>query len=80
MIGSTITQVPPKITDEGVKRIAAMKSITRLVLSRTAVTDEGAKALATLDKLIVLNVADTKVSAETVKELQKLLPKCKITR
>ena len=57
-----------------------MKSITRLVLSRTAVTDEGAKALATLDKLIVLNVADTKVSAETVKELQKLLPKCKITR
>ena len=50
-----------------------------LNLLNTGVTDAGLKELAVLTKLTSLDLSQTKVTADGVKELQKALPKCKIT-
>ncbi len=57
-----------KVTDEGLKELAGLKSLQALVLSETPVTDAGLKALAELKSLQSLDLDVTGI-LERAKEL-----------
>lgn len=64
----------PTVTDEGLKKLAGMKTRLREILFMTAgkLTDEGAAALATMSQLTHLHISSAKISNKGVEELAKL--------
>ena len=56
-----------------------LEKVTSLNLAHTKVTDAGLKELVNLRQLKALQLQDTQVTNAGVVELQKALPKCKIT-
>jgi len=68
-----------KVTDEGLKELAALTELQRLGLNSTAVTGAGLKHLVPLKKLQLLNLSDTKVTETDVAALKKALPACQIS-
>jgi internalin A len=69
-----------KVTDAGLKELTTLKNLTTLHLHYTKVMDAGLKVLAALKNLTALDLMFTEVTDAGVKELQKALPKCKITK
>ena len=67
-----------KMTDAGLKELAALKNLTTFDISATKVTDAGLKELATLKNLTTLDLSQTQVTDAGLKELQQALPKCQI--
>ena len=63
----------------GLRVIAKCEKLTDLYLIGVKVTDEGLKSLVTLSNLTYLHLRRTEVTEAGVKELQKALPKCKIS-
>lgn len=59
-----------KVTDAGLKALAACANLRSLDLTRTAVTSAGLAALAPLKKLENVNLTYTKVDADSVAKLQ----------
>lgn len=59
------------VGDEGVKRLAGMKSLERLHLERTKVTDASAEPLAELPKLTYLNLYGTALTDAGLETLTK---------
>src|SRR4051794_11983292 len=51
-----------KVTNEGLKELAALRNLTTLDLSNTKITDEGLKELVPLKNLTVLSLYLTKVT------------------
>ena len=68
-----------EITDAGLKEISKLKQLNFLALNLTQITDAGLKEVAKLKQLRFVNLEDTKVTESGVAQLQKALPKCKIT-
>ena len=68
-----------KLTNAGLRDIAKMQNLTRLYLGGTKITDAGLKDIAKLQKLRTLYLKDTKITVENAAELQKALPKCRIS-
>jgi len=60
-----------KITDGGVKHIAALQSLKSLFLARTAVTDRGVLQLLRLRDLRYLDLGGTHVSEDAVQKLKE---------
>ena len=65
---------------------ADLEKVTRLSLTRTKITDAGLKEVAKLQQLTYLNLwssplglLDTKITKAGVAELQRALPKCRIS-
>jgi hypothetical protein len=69
-----------QITDAGLAHLQGLTSLQALDLSRTRVTDAGLVHLKGLSQLQTLNLTGTKVTANGVKDLQKALPRLRITR
>jgi len=70
-----------QVTDAGIKVLAALKNLAALNLRHCKqVTDAGVKELAALKKLAALVVGFTKVTDDGIKELQKAVPKCRVSR
>jgi hypothetical protein len=68
-----------KVTNEGLRTISALRSLTRLKIDRNMqIADEGLKHLAKLKNLEELDVSYTNVTAEGIETLQNALPDCKI--
>ena len=68
------------ITDAGLKEVAKLQQLKVLSLSGAKhVTDTGLKEVAKLKQLDVLSLGNTQVTKAGVAELQKALPKCKIS-
>ena len=61
-----------KITDDGLKYLAKMKSLQILKLARTDITDGGLKHLKDLQNLRSLSLGDTNVTDAAVEELKTL--------
>ena len=61
-----------KVTDAGLKELAALKRLTKLGLTDTKVTDAGMKELAALKNLTSLILVNTKVTDAGLKELAAL--------
>jgi len=61
-----------KITDAGLKELAAFKSIALLSLGSTKITDAGLKELAALKSLSALNLNSTKITDAGLRELAAL--------
>src|SRR5947208_3109030 len=62
-----------KVTDEGLKHLRDMKSLTGLRLDRTFVTDRGMKDLTGLSNLVVLGLSDNKVGDVGIQHLRPLV-------
>jgi len=62
----------PRVTDAGLKELAALKTLQTLDLWGTKVTDVGLKELATLKTLQTLDLSDTQVTDVGLKELAAL--------
>jgi hypothetical protein len=60
------------VTDAGLKELAGLRNLARLMLVRTPVTDAGLKELRRLNNLTALNLSQTKVTDAGVKELASL--------
>jgi hypothetical protein len=73
-----VSLLKTRVTDDGLKHLAGLKSLQGLILADTKVTDAGLKHLAGLKSLQDLYLASTKVTAKGVVELKKPLPKLKI--
>jgi len=67
------------VTDAGLERLRGLARLESLNLEGTKVTDAGLKYLSGFSKLQTLKLSETAVTEEGVAELQKSLPKCKIT-
>ena len=67
-----------QVTDLGMKEVAKLKNLNEIYLP-PKITDVGLKELVVLKKLTVLDIIGTRVTKTGVDELQKALPKCKIT-
>ncbi len=61
-----------KVTDAGLKELAALKNLTTLMLGGAKVTDAGLKELAALKSLTTLNLNGTAVTDAGLKELAAL--------
>ena len=61
-----------KVTDDGLKNLIGLRSITCLVLSGAKVSDAGAACLENLSSLIDIDFANNPVSPEGVKRLKRL--------
>lgn len=69
-----------RVSDEGLRHLAGLKELTKLGLSYTRVSDAGLKHLAGLKSLRALHLYGTKVTDKGVAQLQKALPRCRISR
>jgi internalin A len=70
--GNPVTSVfltKTKVTDAGLKELAALKRLLYLNLEKTSVTDAGLKQLTPLKELRTLYLAETKVTDAGLKEL-----------
>jgi len=68
-----------EITDAALKEVAKLKQLNFLALNLTQITDAGLKEVAKLKRLRFVNLEDTKVTPAGMAQLQKALPKCRIT-
>ena len=68
----TVNLSNTKVTDAGLKELAALKQLTTLNLGVTQVTDAGLKELAPLKQLTTLYLHDTDVTDAGLKELTAL--------
>jgi hypothetical protein len=59
-----------KVTDEGLKALAACENLQSLDLTRTAITSDGLTAIARLKKLEALNLTDTAIDDRGVEQLK----------
>ena len=69
-----------QITDAGLMHLKGLTNLEELGLSSTRVTDAGLVHLKGLTKLEKLGLVGTQVTDAGVAELQKALPKCRISR
>jgi Leucine-rich repeat (LRR) protein len=67
------------ISDAGLKEVSKLENLERLILTSPKITDKGLKELFKLKKLKELSLFGTKVTKAGVAELQKAVPKCKIS-
>ena len=67
-----------QITDAGLKEVAKLQNLTRLVLSNTQITDAGLKELVKCKQLRELYPRFSKVTKAGIEQLQKALPKCEV--
>ena len=67
-----VSMYSTKVSDAGLKDLAALRGLTTLDLSVTKVTDAGLKELAALKGLTTLNLRGTKVTDAGLKELVAL--------
>ena len=63
-----------KVTDAGLARLAAFKSLSRLWLTGTQASDTGLKHLYELKRLRYLALDETKVTQKGIQELKRALP------
>jgi hypothetical protein len=70
----------PGVTDDGLAHLEGMSSLEELHLDGTAVTDAGLNRLRGLRGLRTLTLKDTAVTSAGAGELQKILPRVKISR
>jgi hypothetical protein len=68
-----------RITDDGLKNVADLRTLERLLLSDTDITDAGLLHLEGLSAATSITLARTKVTAAGVRRLQAALPNCKIS-
>jgi len=69
-----------KTTDVGLEEVAKLKNLKTLLLRWTKITDAGLEKVAKLQNLTVLDLRGCeRITDVGVAELQKALPKCKIT-
>ena len=68
-----------QITDAGLKELGKLQKLELLVLGHTQITDAGLKELAKFKQLKGLVLDGTKITVENAAELQKALPKCRIS-
>ncbi|MDW7996018.1 MAG: hypothetical protein RMI91_15330 [Gemmatales bacterium] len=61
-----------RVTDAGLKELAALKKLTELNLQRTPITDAGLKELAALQNLRKLQLWNTRITDAGLKELARL--------
>ncbi|MCS7020773.1 MAG: hypothetical protein NZU63_02965 [Gemmataceae bacterium] len=64
----------PKISDNGLKAIAALERLRSLHLAHTAITDKGLQELKALDALRTLNVVNTLVTQEALEQFADAMP------
>ncbi len=69
-----------KITDQGLANLKGLANLRELNLGLTKITDAGLDHLKGLTQLRKLDLFLTKVTADRVRELQKDMPRAKITR
>ena len=69
-----------KVTDAGLEHLKGLSQLQTLDLNGTKVTDAGLEHLKGLSQLRELHLFGTKVTEAGVKDLQKTLPKARITR
>lgn len=69
---------PLTTTDEGMTKLAKLKNLITLELSRTPLTDARLKELVGLKNLTKVGLSYTKVTGAGMKELIKALPKYKV--
>jgi hypothetical protein len=67
------------ITNKSLESIQRLTDLEDLNLSGNNISDDGLPYLGRLTKLQLLHLKKTKVTAEGIRELQKSLPKCRIT-
>lgn len=77
---TTLNLAGTRVTDAGLKELVVVKSLTALDLSRLKVTPAGLKELASLEKLVSLTVRGVRLTDAQFQEVEKSLPKCKLTR
>ena len=65
-------------TDDGLKHLGSLTTLTELSLSGTQITDNGLKHLSGLASLVILSLDATQVTDDGVKMLQESLPNCDI--
>lgn len=70
----------PKITDAGLAHLKSLSQLHGLTLESAAITDAGLAHLKALIYLEDLNLKGTKVTDAGIQDLQKALPKAKVTR
>ncbi len=59
------------VTDDGLKKLAGLKKLTRLYLDSTEITDHGLKTLASFPSLLSVGLQRTHVTDKGLKELEK---------
>jgi hypothetical protein len=69
-----------EVSDKGLETLKGLTKLQHLNLNSTQVTNYGLKHLKGLKDLQTLSVSVTEVTDDGVKELQKALPKLKVTR
>ena len=68
------------VTDQGISRLAKLKSLRVLMLSRSAVADGCVEFLSLVSTLEKLDVSRTLMSDSAVDDLAERLPDCQLTR
>ncbi len=68
------------VTDTGVRRLAGLRKLKTVCLSGTSVGDESVGYFAGLENLEHLYLTHTQVTKEGVRQLEEMLPGCKIWR
>lgn len=68
------------VTDAGLQHLKSFTKLEKLDLSGTTISDAGLQHLKSLTNLKEVKLSGAKVSPQAVKELQKALPRAKITR
>lgn len=64
----------PKITDQGLKALAALEQLRSLHLAHARLSDKGLQELKALEGLRTLNVAQTSVTQEALEQLADAMP------
>jgi hypothetical protein len=77
---TTLNLAATRVTDAGLKELVGVRSLSTLDLSRLRVTAAGLKELAGLEDLATLTVSGVRLTDAQFQEVEKSLPKCKITR
>jgi hypothetical protein len=67
-------------TDDAVKDVSTLQSLTTLSLAGTPITDAAVKHLAALPLLTSLDLTGTKATEVAVSELQQARPRCKVKK
>ena len=69
-----------QVTDADLVHLKGLTNLEELGLFDTQITDAGVEHLAGLTNLTSLNLLQTKITDAGIAELQKALPKCRISK